>query len=33
MRDDSVYGTGTNRIKIDGGIGAIRIEFSEAEMR
>lgn len=29
MRDDSVYGTGENRIEIDGGIGAIYIEFSE----
>lgn len=31
MRDDSVYGTGENRIEIDGGIGAINIEFSEDE--
>ncbi|MGN1133508.1 MAG: DUF4097 family beta strand repeat-containing protein [Oscillospiraceae bacterium] len=29
MSDDSVYGTGENRIEIDGGIGAINIEFSE----
>lgn len=29
LRDDSVYGTGKNRIEIDGGIGAIHIEFSE----
>lgn len=29
MRDDSVYGSGRNRIEIDGGIGAIHIEFSE----
>lgn len=33
MRDDSVYGIGENRIEIDGGIGAIRIEFSEAEIQ
>lgn len=33
MRDDSVYGTGENRIEIDGGIGSIRIEFSEDEMQ
>ena len=33
MRDDSVYGTGENRIEIDGGIGAIRIEFSEDEIQ
>lgn len=32
MRDDSVYGTGENRIEIDGGVGAIRIEFSEDEI-
>ena len=32
MRDDSVYGTGENRIEIDGGIGAINIEFSEDEI-
>lgn len=30
MRDDSVYGTGENRIEIDGGIGAINIDFAEA---
>lgn len=29
MRDDSVYGWGENRIEIDGGIGAIYIDFSE----
>ncbi|MGN0452178.1 MAG: DUF4097 family beta strand repeat-containing protein [Ruminococcus sp.] len=29
MRDDSVYGFGRNRIDIDGGIGAINIEFSK----
>lgn len=29
MRDDSVYGTGENRIEIDGGIGAINIDFAE----
>lgn len=29
MRDDSVYGTGENFIEIDGGVGAINIEFSE----
>ncbi|MGM9658568.1 MAG: DUF4097 family beta strand repeat-containing protein [Eubacteriales bacterium] len=29
MSDDSVYGTGENIIEIDGGIGAISIEFSE----
>lgn len=29
MRDDSVYGAGNNRIEIDGGIGAIHIDFSE----
>ena len=28
MRDDSVYGTGKNRIEIDGGIGQIHIDFS-----
>ncbi len=32
MRDDSVYGTGENRIEIDGGIGGINIEFSEDEI-
>lgn len=32
MRDDSVYGAGENRIEIDGGIGAINIEFSENEI-
>ena len=29
MRDDSVYGAGENRIEVDGGIGAINIEFAE----
>ena len=29
MRDDAVYGTGENQIEIDGGIGAIHIDFSE----
>lgn len=29
MRDDSVYGAGENRIEIDGGIGAIKVEFEE----
>ena len=29
MADDSVYGAGKNRIEIDGGIGAIHIDFSE----
>ncbi len=33
MRDDSVYGWGENRIEIDGGIGAINIEFSEDEIQ
>ena len=33
MSDDSVYGAGENRIEIDGGIGAIRIEFSEDEIQ
>lgn len=33
MRDDSVYGSGKNRIEIDGGIGAIDIEFSNDEIR
>lgn len=33
MRDDSVYGAGENRIEIDGGIGAINIEFSEDEIQ
>lgn len=27
IQDDFVYGSGTNRIEIDGGIGAINIEF------
>ncbi|MDD6478721.1 MAG: hypothetical protein PUF48_02765 [Oscillospiraceae bacterium] len=29
MKDDSVYGWGESRIEIDGGIGAIYIEFAE----
>ncbi|MGM9625045.1 MAG: DUF4097 family beta strand repeat-containing protein, partial [Eubacteriales bacterium] len=29
LQDDSVYGAGINHIEIDGGIGAIRIDFSE----
>ena len=29
MYDDSVYGSGENKIDIDGGIGEINIEFSE----
>lgn len=29
MKDDSVYGSGENFIEIDGGIGAINIEFLE----
>ena len=33
MKDDSVYGWGENRIEIDGGIGAIYIEFSEDEIQ
>ena len=33
MKDDSAYGWGENRIEIDGGIGAIRIEFSEDEIQ
>lgn len=33
MRDDSVYGWGENRIEIDGGIGAIYIEFSKDEIQ
>lgn len=33
MRDDSVYGTGENRIQIDGGIGSINIEVSEDSLQ
>ena len=33
MIDDSVYGTGENFIEIDGGVGEIKIEFSEAEIQ
>lgn len=33
MKDDSVYGWGENRIEIDGGIGAINIDFSEDEIQ
>lgn len=33
MQDDSVYGAGKNKIEIDGGIGAITIEFSENEIQ
>lgn len=29
MNDDSVYGSGENKIEIDGGVGEINIEFSE----
>ena len=29
MKDDSVYGSGENFIEIDGGVGALSIEFSE----
>ena len=29
MADDGVYGTGPNRIKLNGGIGAIRVRFVE----
>lgn len=29
MKDNSVYGSGKNLIEIDGGVGAINIEFSE----
>ena len=32
MQDDSVYGAGENRIEIDGGIGEINIDFSEAHL-
>ncbi|MGN1444092.1 MAG: hypothetical protein ACI4XE_09625, partial [Acutalibacteraceae bacterium] len=32
MRDDSVYGAGKNKIEIDGGIGAINIEFLKNEI-
>ena len=33
MRDDSVYGAGTNRLSVDGGVGAINIEFSEETVK
>lgn len=33
MLDDSVYGAGENRIEIDGGIGAINIDFYEDEIQ
>ena len=29
MSDDSIFGTGDNRINIDGGIGSIDIDFKE----
>lgn len=29
MKDDSVYGSGKNLIEIDGGVGALSIEFSD----
>ena len=29
MQDDLVYGSGENKIEIDGGVGSINIEFSE----
>lgn len=29
MKDDGVYGTGRNEIEIDGGVGAIHIDFSQ----
>lgn len=29
MRDDEVYGTGEHKIEIDGGVGSLKIEFSE----
>lgn len=31
MNDDSTYGAGSNRIDIDGGVGAINIKFSDDE--
>lgn len=31
MKDGSVYGTGKNKIEIDGGIGGINVAFSDAE--
>ena len=31
MNDDSVYGSGGNRIEIDGGIGSLSIHFSQDE--
>ena len=33
MRDDSVYGAGSNRLSIDGGVGAVNIEFSEETVK
>ena len=33
MQDDSVYGAGSNKIEIDGGIGAIHITFAENEVQ
>lgn len=33
MRDDSVYGAGPNRLSIDGGVGAVNIEFSEETVK
>lgn len=32
LPDDAVYGTGENQIEIDGGIGSIKIEFSEDDL-
>ena len=29
LKDDSVYGSGENKIDIDGGVGAINIDFAE----
>lgn len=33
MQDDSVYGTGQNRIEIDVGIGSVEIDFSEDDIQ